>query len=73
MTVIVLSDEQVQALNEASGDVELQDRTGHSLGLMTHSFTAAEIESAKRMSRDNGLWLTTQELLARITSQEQPK
>ena len=73
MTVIVLNDEQVQALNEASGDVELQDRTGHSLGLMTHSFTAAEIEAAKRMSRTNGPWLTTQELLARVTSQEQPK
>ena len=73
MTVIVLNDEQVQALNEASGDVELQDRTGHSLGLVSHSFTTAEIEEAKQMSRTNGPWLTTKELLARITAQEQSK
>ena len=66
MTVIVLNDEQVQTLNEAAGDVELQDRTGHSLGVVSHSFTDAEIEEAKQRSRSEGPWLTTKELLARI-------
>ncbi|MEK6261206.1 MAG: hypothetical protein AABP62_21610 [Planctomycetota bacterium] len=70
MTVIVLNDEQVKALNESAGDVELQDASGHSLGVVSHSFTAEEIAEAKRRARSGGPWLTTKELLERITSQD---
>ena len=70
MTVIVLNDEQVQALNQSAGDVELQDATGHSLGIVTHSFTPEEIAEAKRRARSGGPWLTTKELLQRMTSQD---
>ena len=70
MTVIVLNDEQVHALNESTGDVELQDAKGHSLGIVTHSFTPEEIAEAKRRARSGGPCLTTKELLERITAGE---
>ena len=74
MTVIVLNDEQVQALNESVGDIELQDATGHSLGIIahraTHSFTPEEIAESKRRAHSGGPWLTTKELLERMTSQD---
>ena len=69
MTVIVLNEEQVQALNASAGDVELQDATGHSLGIVSHSFTAEEIAEAKRRARSGGPWLTTKELLEQMTAQ----
>ncbi len=66
MPFITVTEEQAKLIAEHPGYLEVRDAKGQSLGIMTHGFTQAEIESAKQRARSDGPWLTTKELLTRL-------
>ncbi|HEX6986421.1 MAG TPA: hypothetical protein VF170_13645 [Planctomycetaceae bacterium] len=76
MPHIILDDEQAKILAGARDAVELRDRRGRSLGVVTPSaaaetgFTEEEIAEALRRSRSNEPRYTTQQVLDHLASLE---
>lgn len=73
MTHIVLDDEQAAVLANAASAVELRDRRGNPLGVVTpadggHGFTEEEIREAKRRLAAGGPRYTTAEVLEHLRS-----
>jgi hypothetical protein len=73
MIQITLDDDQVQAVQQAAGAVEILDRRGVLIGYVTRpgSFTPAEIAEAQKRASWQGPWHTTEQLLARLHALEQ--
>lgn len=61
MSHIVLTDDQVRAIDEANGPVELRSRDGRVLARVSAKWTAEEIAAAKRAAA-NGVWYTSDQV-----------
>jgi hypothetical protein len=68
MMQIVLSDEQAQAIRNATGPVELRDQEGKLLGHVPRPFTSERIADARRRAESDGPWYTTQQVLEHLAS-----
>ena len=73
MTQLTLNDEQVQAIRQAPGDVELRDRSGIVVGYVTRRALATpeEIAEALKRAASPGPWHTTEQFLARLHALQQ--
>jgi len=73
MTQIILNDKQLEAVRQATGTVEIRDRTGVLVGYVTRQVmpTAEEIAEARRRLSSDGPWHTTAEVLSRLRALEQ--
>ena len=71
MTQIVLSDDQAQTVQAATGAVEIRDRRGKLLGYVAPPPNDAEIAEAKRRLASDGPWYTTQQVMEHLKSLEQ--
>lgn len=73
MTRVILNDDQARAVRGASDTVALLDQSGVLIGYVaaqTH-FSPEEIEEAQRRANSDGPWLTTAEVLSRLSALEQ--
>jgi hypothetical protein len=70
MTQIILTDDQVSALQIAAGTVEVRDRRGALLGYLSRPASHAEIAEARRRLESDGPWYTTQQVLDDLDSPE---
>jgi hypothetical protein len=70
MTQIVLSDDQLRAVRQATDAVEIRDSHGALLGYVarTPQFTDEEIAEAQRRAASPGPWHTTAEVLDHLHS-----
>ena len=68
MTQIVLSDEQAQAVQEATGAIELRDREGRLLGYIRRPLTKERIAELRRRAESEGPWYTTEQVLQHLAS-----
>jgi hypothetical protein len=68
MTQIMLTDDQAAALIASQGQVRLCDSEGRVLGLTQPTFSAADVEEARRRAASPGVWHTTEEVLAHLRS-----
>ena len=73
MTQIILSDDQLRAIRQASGTVEIRDQNGILVGYVAPPAIATEdeIAEARRRLKSNGPWHTTAEVLGRVRALEQ--
>jgi hypothetical protein len=73
MTRIILNDEQVQSVRQATDTVELCDQSGILLGYVTRKIKATpeELAEARRRLSSEGPWHTTAEVLGRLRALEQ--
>lgn len=71
MTQLVLTDDQLRTVLNATDQVLLCDQYGNLVGLVTLPFNAAEIEEAQRRHESQGPWFSTDEVLQRLRSLEQ--
>jgi len=71
MTHIVLSDDQAQTVQAATGAVEIRDRRGNLLGYVTPPPGEAEIAEARQRLASDGPWYTTQQVMDHLRSLEQ--
>jgi hypothetical protein len=71
MAQIILNQEQLKAVQEATGVVEIRDDRGNLLGYMTPRATQEQIAEAKRRLNSDGPWRTTQEVLNHLSALEQ--
>ena len=73
MTQIILNDDQVQTVRQATDTVELCDQSGSLVGYVTRKVIATpeEIAEALRRVASPGPWHTTEQLLARLRVLEQ--
>ena len=70
MTQIILTDDQVRALEIAAGTVEVRDRGGALWGYLSRPPSDAEIAEATRRLHSDGPWYTTAEVLEHLSSLE---
>jgi hypothetical protein len=70
MTQIILTDDQVSALQFAAGTVEVRDGRGALLGYIARPPSDAEIAEATRRLASDGPWYTTQQVLDHLDSLE---
>jgi hypothetical protein len=70
MTQIILTDDQVGALQFATGTVEVRDRRGALLGYLSRPASESEIAEAARRLESRGPWYTTQQVLDHLDSLE---
>jgi hypothetical protein len=70
MPHIVLEDQQARIVSETGGRVEVRDREGRHLGFVTHGFTEAEIQEAKRRIASDEPRYSTAKVLQHLESLE---
>jgi hypothetical protein len=70
MMQIILSDDQVSALQVTAGTVEVRDQRGALVGYLSRPASDAEIAAANRRLKSDGPWYTTQEVLDHLDSLE---
>jgi hypothetical protein len=68
MTQIILNDDQVRTLREATDTVQVCDKSGIPIGYLARSTKATpeEIAEARRRLSSDGPWRTTAEVLDRL-------
>ena len=73
MTQIILNDDQVQSVRQATDTVELCDQSGVPLGFVARKVMATpeEIAEALRRLASPGPWHTTEQFVARLRALEQ--
>jgi len=71
MIQITLTPEQVQAICDATGDVEMIDGAGNRIGYVHPLFTRQELAEAKRCAASSEERRTTVQVLERIRALEQ--
>lgn len=73
MTQIILNDDQVQSVRQATDTVELCDQSGILLGYVTRKVMATpeEIAEALKRAASPGPWHSTQQFLARLRAVDQ--
>ena len=69
MTQIVLNDDQVRSVRDAT-DVEVRDLHGHLLGYLSRPAGVAEISEATRRLESNGPWCSTKQVFDHLDSLE---
>ncbi len=72
MAHIILTDDQVRAVQIATGTVEVRDQRGALLGYLSRPPSDAEIAEARRRLRSEGPWYTTQQVLDHLDSLGRP-
>jgi hypothetical protein len=70
MIRITLTPEQVRAISNAPGEVEMVDGAGNRIGYVRPLFTRQEIAEAKRCAESNEERRTTAQVLERIRALE---
>ena len=70
MTQIILTDDQVSALQIAAGTVEVRDRRGVLLGYLSRPASDVEIAERADVLGSDGPWYTTQQVLDDLDSPE---
>ncbi len=71
MPHIVVDDQQVKIICEATDNVEVRDQNGRCLGYVAHGFTDEDIAIAKRRLTSDEPRYTTSEVLDHLQSLEQ--
>lgn len=71
MIRIVLNDDQVKAVEDSSGTVELRDSRGRLVGYAARSSSSEDIAAAKARLCSDGPWYTTAQVLGHLQSLEQ--
>jgi hypothetical protein len=72
MSFITIDDQQAKVLLESTGEVEIRDKQGNCLGLVTRSFNGEEIAEARRRLASGGPWYSTRQVLDHLRSLESP-
>ena len=70
MPYIVVDDEQVKLISEATENVEIRDLRGKHVGFVAHGFTDDDIAIARRRSASDEPRYTTQQVLEHLQSLE---
>ena len=68
MTQIILDDQQAKTISEAGGLIELLDRHGRSLGVISTGISAEDIAIAKARSAANEQKHSTHDVLNHLNS-----
>jgi len=71
MIQIILNDDQLKAVQDAAGSVELRDQRGRIVGYVSRPPSATVIAEARRRLDSEGPWYTTQQVLDHLQSLEQ--
>ena len=71
MIQIILNEDQLKAVQDAAGSVELRDQRGRIVGYVSRPPSAAVIAEARRRLTSEGPWYTTQQVLDHLQSLEQ--
>lgn len=68
MNEIILSDDQLRVVREASGRVAILDPQGCLVGYLSRAVDPAIIAEAERRAASDGPWFTTQQVLDHLKS-----
>jgi hypothetical protein len=66
MTHIIVDDQQARLIAQTSEFIEIRDRAGQHLGYVAHSFSAEDIELAKKRAASSEPRFTTKQIISHL-------